>query len=89
MSMSPDAEPLYGLPDEIMVTADGPARIVTLNRPNHLNEVMPADKASVAAPTRRGKPPKLTKKEIVDAALDIIRTEGLDALSHAGAVAPT
>jgi enoyl-CoA hydratase/carnithine racemase len=37
MSMSPDAEPLYGLPDEIVVTADGPIRIVTLNRPDFLN----------------------------------------------------
>lgn len=35
--MSPNAEPLYGLPDEIVVTADGPIRIVTLNRPEFLN----------------------------------------------------
>lgn len=42
---------------------------------------MPADKPSASAPAKRGKPPNLTKKEIVDAALDIIRTEGLEALS--------
>jgi TetR/AcrR family tetracycline transcriptional repressor len=30
---------------------------------------------------KRGKPPTLTEEQIVDAALDIIRTEGLDALS--------
>jgi TetR/AcrR family tetracycline transcriptional repressor len=42
---------------------------------------MSADKASASAPAKRGKPPNLTKEEIVDAALDIIRTEGLDALS--------
>lgn len=32
-----DAEPLYGLPDDLVVTADGPIRIVTLNRPDALN----------------------------------------------------
>jgi enoyl-CoA hydratase len=41
--MTADGEPLYGLPDELVVTADGPIRIVTLNRPadlNGLNRVM-------------------------------------------------
>jgi AcrR family transcriptional regulator len=38
-----------------------------------------ATKASGNA--RRGKPPTLTEEQIVDAALDIIRAEGLDALS--------
>jgi enoyl-CoA hydratase len=28
---------MYGLPDELVVTADGPIRIVTLNRPDNLN----------------------------------------------------
>ena len=28
---------MYGLPDELVVTADGPIRIVTLNRPDDLN----------------------------------------------------
>jgi enoyl-CoA hydratase len=28
---------MYGLPDELVVTADGPIRIVTLNRPEDLN----------------------------------------------------
>jgi enoyl-CoA hydratase len=38
MTMTPtDAEPLYGLPDDLVVTADGPIRIVTLNRPDDLN----------------------------------------------------
>ncbi|MBJ7336398.1 enoyl-CoA hydratase/isomerase family protein [Mycolicibacterium sp.] len=32
-----DNEPMYGLPDELVVTADGPIRIVTLNRPDDLN----------------------------------------------------
>ena len=31
------AEPMYGLPDDLVVTADGPIRIVTLNRPDDLN----------------------------------------------------
>jgi enoyl-CoA hydratase len=35
--MSVNAEPLYGLPDDLVVTADGPIRIVTLNRPDDLN----------------------------------------------------
>jgi enoyl-CoA hydratase len=30
---------LYGLPDEVVVTADGPVRIVTLNRPDALNGI--------------------------------------------------
>ncbi len=30
---------LYGLPDEVVVTADGPVRVVTLNRPDHLNGI--------------------------------------------------
>ncbi|BBZ27310.1 enoyl-CoA hydratase [Mycolicibacterium madagascariense] len=34
---SNDTEAMYGLPDELVVTADGPIRIVTLNRPNNLN----------------------------------------------------
>ncbi|TPG36561.1 enoyl-CoA hydratase/isomerase family protein [Mycolicibacterium hodleri] len=34
---STDAEPLYGLPDDLVVTAEGPIRIVTLNRPDALN----------------------------------------------------
>lgn len=34
---SNDAETLYGLPDDLVVTADGPIRIVTLNRPDALN----------------------------------------------------
>jgi enoyl-CoA hydratase len=29
--------PMYGLPPELTVTADGPIRIITLNRPDHLN----------------------------------------------------
>lgn len=33
------------------------------------------------APAKRGKPPVLTEREIVDAALEVIRSEGLDALS--------
>lgn len=33
------------------------------------------------APVKRGKPPNLTEKEIVDAALEVIRSEGLEALS--------
>ena len=41
-----------------------------------------ADKAPRRAPGTKGsKPPTLTEKQIVDAALEIIRTEGLDALS--------
>jgi enoyl-CoA hydratase len=35
--MNGDGEPLYGLPDELVVTADGPIRIVTINRPDELN----------------------------------------------------
>ena len=31
------AQPLYGLPDDLVVTADGPVRIITLNRPDDLN----------------------------------------------------
>ncbi|MGZ8822243.1 MAG: TetR/AcrR family transcriptional regulator C-terminal domain-containing protein [Aeromicrobium sp.] len=44
---------------------------------------MPGHEASAAspAPAKRGKPPSLTEKEIVDAALEVIRTEGLEALS--------
>jgi TetR/AcrR family transcriptional regulator, tetracycline repressor protein len=42
---------------------------------------MQADDAAPAPAVRRGKPPNLTEKEIVDAALEIIRVEGLDALS--------
>lgn len=34
---SKDLEPMYGLPEELVVTADGPIRIVTLNRPDDLN----------------------------------------------------
>ena len=34
-----------------------------------------------AGASKRGKPPVLTEKQIVDAALTIIRQEGLDALS--------
>lgn len=30
-------EPLYDLPDDLLVTADGPIRIITLNRPDALN----------------------------------------------------
>jgi enoyl-CoA hydratase len=30
---------MYGLPDEVVVTADGPIRLVTLNRPEHLNGI--------------------------------------------------
>jgi TetR/AcrR family tetracycline transcriptional repressor len=43
---------------------------------------MQADDASAPAPAvKRGKPPNLTEKQIVDAALEIIRDEGLEALS--------
>jgi TetR/AcrR family transcriptional regulator, tetracycline repressor protein len=44
---------------------------------------MPGNEASAAsqAPSRRGKPPSLTEKQIVDAALEVIRSEGLEALS--------
>lgn len=31
------SETLYGFADELRVTADGPVRVVTLNRPDHLN----------------------------------------------------
>lgn len=34
---STDTGPMYGLPEELVVTADGPIRIVTLNRPDALN----------------------------------------------------
>ena len=30
---------MYDMPDEIDVTADGPLRIITLNRPDDLNAV--------------------------------------------------
>ncbi|MBJ7336382.1 TetR/AcrR family transcriptional regulator C-terminal domain-containing protein [Mycolicibacterium sp.] len=36
---------------------------------------------SPSTPAKRGKPPNLTEKEIVDAALEVIRSEGLEALS--------
>jgi TetR/AcrR family tetracycline transcriptional repressor len=36
---------------------------------------------SASRRAERGKPPTLTEEQIVRAALDIIRTEGLDALS--------
>jgi TetR/AcrR family transcriptional regulator, tetracycline repressor protein len=39
------------------------------------------DASAQAGAGRRGKPPNLTEKQIVDAALEIIRTEGLEALS--------
>jgi AcrR family transcriptional regulator len=42
---------------------------------------MPRSEASSSTPAKRGKPPNLTEKEIVDAALEIIRSEGLEALS--------
>lgn len=44
---------------------------------------MPRSEASATSsvPAKRGKPPNLTEKEIVDAALGVIRSEGLDALS--------
>lgn len=44
---------------------------------------MPRSEASdtSSAPVKRGKPPNLTEKEIVAAALEVIRGEGLDALS--------
>jgi AcrR family transcriptional regulator len=44
---------------------------------------MPRSVASSGSsdPVRRGKPPNLTEKEIVDAALEVIRAEGLEALS--------
>lgn len=35
--MATAAEPMYGLPNDLLVTADGPIRIVTLNRPDDLN----------------------------------------------------
>ncbi len=34
---SNDTEAMYGLPEELVVTAHGPIRIVTLNRPDNLN----------------------------------------------------
>ncbi len=43
---------------------------------------MPRNEASsTSTSVKRGKPPNLTEKEIVDAALEIIRSEGLEALS--------
>ncbi|TPG36540.1 TetR/AcrR family transcriptional regulator C-terminal domain-containing protein [Mycolicibacterium hodleri] len=43
---------------------------------------MPRSEASSpSTPLKRGKPPNLTENEIVDAALDVIRAEGLEALS--------
>jgi TetR/AcrR family transcriptional regulator, tetracycline repressor protein len=43
---------------------------------------MAADDASARSPVaKRGKPPNLTEQQIVDAALEIIRTEGLESLS--------
>jgi TetR/AcrR family tetracycline transcriptional repressor len=44
---------------------------------------MPRNEASATsqAAGRREKPPNLTEKQIVDAALDVIRSEGLEALS--------
>lgn len=44
---------------------------------------MPADGTARGSSTnnKRGKPPVLTEDEIIDAALKVIRTEGLDALS--------
>ena len=44
---------------------------------------MPRSAASdtSSVPAKRGKPPSLTEKEIVDAALEVIRSEGLEALS--------
>lgn len=38
-------------------------------------------RSTSSAVVKRGKPPNLTEKEIVDAALEIIRSEGLEALS--------
>lgn len=43
--------------------------------------MQPDDASARAAATKRGKPPTLTEKQIVNAALEVIRTEGLDALS--------
>ena len=40
-----------------------------------------AGSSSANTKTKRGKPPVLTEDEIVDAALNVIRNEGLDALS--------
>jgi enoyl-CoA hydratase len=37
MAMDESAAPMYGLPPGLAVTADGPIRIVTLNRPDELN----------------------------------------------------
>jgi TetR/AcrR family transcriptional regulator, tetracycline repressor protein len=42
---------------------------------------VPAKEASGTNNNKRGKPPVLTEEQIVDAALNIIRTEGVEALS--------
>lgn len=52
--------------------ATGRSALITANE---------AKEDSAESPTKRGKPPTLTEEQIVDAALDIIRAEGLDALS--------
>jgi enoyl-CoA hydratase/carnithine racemase len=39
----------YDLPDEILVSADGPIRVVTLNRPDHLNATNHVLHAGLAA----------------------------------------
>ena len=44
----------YGLPDELVVQADGPVRLVTLNRPNDLNGAnrpMPVSYTHLTLPT--------------------------------------
>ena len=40
---------IYDLPDEIQVEADGPIRVVTLNRPDHLNATNHVLHAGLAA----------------------------------------
>src|SRR5271168_4348456 len=52
--------------------ATGRSALITANQ---------AGTSSRSSTTKRGKPPTLTEEQIVDAALDIIRAEGLDALS--------
>ena len=52
--------------------ATGRSALITANE---------ANQDSASPPAKRGKPPTLTEEQIVDAALDIIRAEGLDALS--------